>query len=414
MAWLHFVTSKLAFFLLVGTSTASRYHHASFSHALRSLQTTLHQSSELALGNAPILPDQFESSMNLSLGGRSSGVGRMLYSKPLKAMYTEDINPAPLVNGTEEFEQLFLENNLYVTLNSICRPVDGAFYDFFGWVQYASSAGTAVVNNRPCQLWQFNTSHDALSVCVDADLRPVQYTLTLDHFPYSQTFDFGPDFHSVTSINASVFVPAEDCLHPAPTCQDRSINTTTSLLAYVFHPNTTTGDIANQDVADELGDVVFICGDVLTNNTGNDHYSWVTLYNLTVVDNWAQYQQCNDYPGTCLGYGGPGVGREASYGVHPNAGQCTPNDDVGNWYSLPKQGMCQRGQTMGLDYNCTWYIQRRIKTIDARCLLDTQGMQASCVKEGQVPFVSTRAILRKAFASEDVVNGGCPELVPHV
>ncbi len=68
-------------------------------------------------------------------------------------------------------------------------------------------------------------------------------------------------------------------------------------MAYIFHPNNTVGDIANQDVADALGDTGFICADALSNNTDRDHYDWVSLYELEVYNKWGQYQFCNDYPG---------------------------------------------------------------------------------------------------------------------
>eukprot|EP00045_Choanoeca_perplexa_P012787 m.141676 g.141676 ORF g.141676 m.141676 type:complete len:382 (+) comp16135_c0_seq1:1088-2233(+) len=362
----------------------------------------------------PVLPAQFTTSFDLRIYGSNLGPGWMQFSKDLKGMYTNNTQVVQYLNQSLVFEQVYTETAIYVSFNDVCRPVEGTFYDIFGWLVGASFVGNETINDRRCQLWKLDTSHTNFSVCIDAASRPVRYRIDLDHYPNDQIYDFGLDFAAASVVDKSLFVPAQDCLHAAPTCHDRTDNATEALLAYIFHPENTTGDIGNQDVADELGDTVFICSDVLDNHTDFDSYALVSLYNLTVVTNWAQYQQCNEYPGVCLGYGGPGVGREASYGVYPNAGQCSNNTEVGNWYSLPKQGHCQQGDTMGLAYNCTWIIEERIKTIDATCLLKQHGMEASCRAERMVPFTATRAILRKAFESDDVTQGGCPNVVPHV
>ena len=65
---------------------------------------------------------------------------------------------------------------------------------------------------------------------------------------------------------------------------------------------------------------------------------------------------------------------------------------------------------MGLAANCTWVIQERVKTINASCLLRQQGMESSCRREGTLPFTATREILRLAFESDEVTQGGCPNV----
>lgn len=123
------------------------------------------------------------------------------------------------------------------------------------------------------------------------------------------------------------------------------------------------------------------------------------------------------------------VGREAAFGVTADAGQCSDNSQYGSWFSLPTAGQCQDpNQPMSIAGNCTWRIivrrlrsdsklfstlflpQERVKTIDGKCLLQTQGMLASCLKETKLPVTNTLKIFSQAFASSDPNQGGCPDV----
>lgn len=55
--------------------------------------------------------------------------------------------------------------------------------------------------------------------------------------------------------------------------------------------------IDNQDVADMLGDVLFVCADAISNNTQMDNYSYVSHYSVQMLTSWGVYQECNGYPG---------------------------------------------------------------------------------------------------------------------
>jgi len=91
----------------------------------------------------------------------------------------------------------------------------------------------------------------------------------------------------------------------------------------------------------------------------------------------------------------------------PQAGQCSSNPLVGEWYSLPVGGLCAAGAKPG-DGSCTW-TARRVKTIDSKCLF-AHGYLAACKASARAPFAQAKARFSAAFASEDESVGGCPAL----
>jgi hypothetical protein len=104
------------------------------------------------------------------------------------------------------------------------------------------------------------------------------------------------------------------------------------------------------------------------------------------------------------------VGREASFAVNENSGQCSDNTKYGNWYSLPKDGLCRNDEPLSLKNKCTWRIQERVKTIDGNCLLHDRGMLQSCLTEDTLPMKKTMDIFSAAFAESDPSKGGCKEV----
>merc|ERR1740121_552998 len=65
---------------------------------------------------------------------------------------------------------------------------------------------------------------------------------------------------------------------------------------YIFHPKNEF-DIAGQDLGDDKGDTVFVCLDALTNfSSFTDHsYAWLTKWEIEMVPQYGQYQNCNGY-----------------------------------------------------------------------------------------------------------------------
>ena len=139
-------------------------------------------------------------------------------------------------------------------------------------------------------------------------------------------------------------------------------------------------------------------------------YQWITQWSLDLVPRWGQYQNCNNYgaANNCLGNEHFWVGHEAALGLGaPDGGQCVDNKLVGEWFSLPLGGKCAAGASPD-GKACTW-SEKRIKTIDAQCMLK-HGYIPACKTDGRAPFAAAKKIFLAAFASDDPAKGGCPAL----
>ena len=210
-----------------------------------------------------------------------------------------------------------------------------------------------------------------------------------------------------TNVDFSVFKNFNKTkIDNPPTCNDRNSKPIVKDMdVYVFHPSNE-WNISGQDVADLIGDTYFVCFD--STNTQRDHYQYISKYSLSVNTNWGQYRMCNDYPPKCVGTENFFIGREASGALGPDqAGQCAENTETGSWYSLPSKGECQ-GDDTPQSGNCTWKINKRIKTINAKCMLD-RGLVAACLVDKRLPFATGGRIFSTSF-DDGVV--GCPAISP--
>lgn len=73
---------------------------------------------------------------------------------------------------------------------------------------------------------------------------------------------------------------------------------------------------------------------------------------------------------------------------------------------------CSPTQRLGND-SCTWRVLKRVKTIDAKCLVQVHGIAESCQAElptGKVD--ATVKIFDSAFRYDDLQEGGCPPIEP--
>jgi len=185
---------------------------------------------------------------------------------------------------------------------------------------------------------------------------------------------------------------------------------------YIFHPKNEF-NISGQDLGDSTGDVFFTCTDIMNGQSPllDHNYAWLTQWEVELLPQWGQYQNCNGYnPAQCIGLNGFWVGRESSNYIgstNPVDRQCgATNPLVGAWWSLPQGGRCGPGQHPG-DGSCTWR-ERRVKTIDGKCLFSGSAYKLACEKDGRGPFPSATVLFLEAFASEDPGQGGCPNVVP--
>eukprot|EP00049_Salpingoeca_infusionum_P027981 m.35404 g.35404 ORF g.35404 m.35404 type:complete len:392 (+) comp9889_c0_seq1:137-1312(+) len=354
----------------------------------------------------PKVPNSFVAHITLYATKSPIGSGIMYYALNQSAYSVSVARMEPFTGLQLNTSMYFVEDGMFMVTNDACRPFnDSKFYNMFDWVNSpdATYAGQKQVDGRTCDEWVLDVSTAFLSQCVIGNI-PVRSSVL------SKTMNTGTTqiYHTFTpdSPSPAQFQVPKQCMEPAQLCPGPK-NSNSTMDVYLFHPNDTTGTIDNQDVADLLGDVGFICSDVLSNHTEIDHYQYVSAYTLNLIDTWAPYQLCNNYPGVCIGKSSPVVGREASFGVKKDAGQCTDNRAIGSWLSLPKAGMCQVPEPLNVATNCTWQIVERIKTIDGKCLLEDMGLKAACLEDRKFPFPISTAIFYHAFSNE-----GCPNIVP--
>lgn len=366
----------------------------------------------------PTIPPAFTSSvLFLPLSVLSPGV--MYYDLKARHYNISVRETMPLSNFTTSMKEIALNTSYYLSLNDRCQPIEDAMFgDLFSWTKVAAYEGQKTLGpkyrNRTCDQWGFNASSVNLTLCTQ-DNTPVLLVLTQPDPTESFSIYFDTDFFAGTPP-ASLFVPPPNCYVPDPPCDGGA---STQLDAFIFHPEHVF-DINNENVADLLGDVVFICSDSLSNHSLIDQFQWVSRYNLQVWSGWGQYAECNrpspKDPGTCIGLEKFLVGREAAFGMKEKCGQCADNSDVGSWYSLPTAGMCNStSQPLGPNATlgqCTWRILEKKKTIDGKCLLQANNMLQVCLQEAAYPFAKSAAIMMAAFESTDPSQGGCPPVGP--
>eukprot|EP00966_Prymnesium_polylepis_P176355 4082311-Prymnesium_polylepis.1 len=170
-----------------------------------------------------------------------------------------------------------------------------------------------------------------------------------------QTFE---DDWTVAKPAPSLFdIPVVGCFEKVPPCADGAVQT---MDVYLAHPHQFRY-LDNEDTGDARGDVTFICPDILQpGSSAFNLYDAVSQYRVEMDTHWAQYQQCNGYPGLCFGLEDFYVGRQIPYGsaAVPLSGQCTPNLDSGNWFSHTLGGKCAEGQRPGGGV-CSWRVVER-------------------------------------------------------
>jgi len=325
-----------------------------------------------------------------------------------------------------------VHNSSVMVLNGACLalPADessSTFSDPFAWVKYAQPDGPCLHSShaKGCTRVALSVNSTAggafattlVLEAVDDIPKYMSNTATClspkgcgpVRHNYSQDYVFYDDFK--WSVDPAVFTGLNltSCYHPTACSAPSAVPVNMSM--WIFHP-AHNFNISGQDVGDVAGDTFFMCEDLLQGQPGyQDHnYGWVTEWEIEMLPQWGQYQNCNGYPSRCIGMNDFLVGREAALNLgYPYAGQCTKNELTGNWFSLPVSGQCAEGGSPG-DGSCTWRITRRVKTIDSLCVTKTHGMRAACALEGRAPFSKAQGVFQAAFASEDSRAGGCPAI----
>eukprot|EP01060_Flectonema_neradi_P041424 TRINITY_DN983_c0_g1_i2.p1 TRINITY_DN983_c0_g1~~TRINITY_DN983_c0_g1_i2.p1 ORF type:complete len:408 (+),score=90.44 TRINITY_DN983_c0_g1_i2:44-1225(+) len=374
----------------------------------------------------PVVPAQFSSSL-LQWTPFSQGQwvpGQLVYDRTYQRMKlsTEQImglapiqwegTPAAWSNWTQ---WTITDGTYFSTSGQIRKFADAtSFYDMFGWVPETTFSGTTTINNKTVNIWELSTPTAFFQYYVSDDGTPVRQVANISaaRLPgdpatwQNTTMDF-MTFEPVAPPSEFSDLNTTAALYP-PACPPPEDPTPVVLDMYIFHPSGE-NNISGQDTADAIGDAAFVCLDVLSNNTKNDNYSVVSLYSVEVYPQFGQYKQCNHYePSYCIGAEPILVGREGGLGYgQVFQGQCTANDLIGSWYSLPPAGQCANGTRPTSPDVCTWRIVEKVKTIDVKCLFQ-RGMFDACKADVRLPFPKTTNIFVTAFEQDDPSKGGCP------
>jgi len=202
------------------------------------------------------------------------------------------------------------------------------------------------------------------------------------------------------------FAESDVCAHryPLPPCAGAE---EVSLTMYRVHSRAEPRSLANRNSGDALGDMAFFC-----DLAGLDATSLVTKWSVRANSSWGQYGYCLFSGGknVCYGNTGKHVGRQSALGLGKGAvqGQCSVNDDVGNWLAFPGEGECADGASVGTG-GCTWSATA-VRTVSAGCIIKDRGLAASCAQDrGHAPMTKSSAIFEAALETADPAKGGCPD-----
>jgi hypothetical protein len=289
------------------------------------------------------------------------------------------------------------------------------FNDLFSWVPFAQYGGQLAYGGQNVERWTFNSGPSSSELLVSDMGVPVRVVqnITVPSAVYNVSYEFFSFVPSLGDVEQvwDTFSKAE---YTSPmVCPAESPPAVTNVTMWIFHAKHVM-DIYGQDLGNEAGDVVFVCQDVIANQSlATDHgYEWLTQWEIELVPRWGQYQNCNGHPPQCIGNEDFWVGREhAEYmGLPASERQCgSSNELTGMWFSLPIGGQCKEGARPG-DGSCTWRIARRVKTIEGKCLFEGRGFKQACITEQRSPFPTATQLFKNAFATEDPKKGGCPAL----
>lgn len=403
------------------------------------LQCKLHLScySSCLHTTPPKIPSKWSARVNqsISLNGVPMASSSGFHDPPVLPVYGVDSDERRMLTlSNEEFpfcapefvgtDGCWLNSTVYATDTQYLEVMGskykmaqsaGGYYNFFNWLPLALDGGVVTWHGEEVRKWSIHVPNVLMELLVREDGTPVNMiqNMTVPYYGHIyQTLDF-VDFVAGESLEQhwAIFDPAD---FQAPLlCNAPDPPVTVKVSMYIFHPKNKF-NISQQDLGDLVGDTVFVCGDMILNQTisGDHDYEWLTQWDIELFSRWGQYLNTNGYdPPTSIGENNFWVGREtADYqgGAPVQERQCGPsNPRTGMWYSLPEGGRCTDTAPDGSV--CTWRATR-VKTIDSSCLMGSQGFQAACIKDGRAPFTTAQSIFTGAFASEDQSAGGCPSI----
>lgn len=355
----------------------------------------------LAIGVGPSIVPRFTAELRiLPVGGLPMGSMKssFVYDSVITRYSLNATVVIPLFDSAVlHSENVAIGQTLMVLTDGQCTNTSGRGFDsFFGWVRMATMVGHDRFDGRTCDLWNLTSSYANMSLCIDGD-EPLYMAAAGTMMFFS---------HMQRSADPNLLKTPDACMRPPKVCGNGSFITQT---VYVAHPRDNY-NISGQDVADLRGDAVFLCSDKMMWKLGG--YELFSAFELSVVQTYGQYT--NYPPPGGVGAGGDGfhVGREAPAGIGRHGGQCDDDRDwlakLGQWLSLPPAGRCANASEL-LGQDCSWRIERRVKTVEMACLFDQHHFLDQC-NSTHPPFDDVGEILSKALLFDDIAHGGCPKV----
>jgi hypothetical protein len=296
--------------------------------------------------------------------------------------------------------------------DQVCKVLPQPYTDNFIGMPGAIHKGSSEVEGEPCEIWTLTTQTLGMtyniSACVAKDGVPRQFNLTSD-LAYKA---LGSEYWTLRNVSIGpladdIFEPSKVCKdhYPMPPCKD---GVEVAIKVYRVRSRKEPNSLENRNVGDALGDMAFFCS-----LDGMDETQVATLWEVQANSSWGQYEYCQYRNGkdVCFGSTGKQVGRESALGLGKGSvqGQCSPNNDVGSWFSFPAEGMCPAGTPLGTG-GCTWSA-RVVRSVSTSCIIHDRGLGDSCRQErGHAPMLRSAAIFEAALSSADPSRGGCPDV----
>lgn len=308
--------------------------------------------------------------------------------------------------------------------DAVCKASTVPYSDPFAWLIDAQRNGSSVVDGEPCEIWVgfggfsmaiFQLPAANMSLCITKLGAPREWNIsaTIPIGGMSNVFSVTYHFFNVEvgHLPETAFDNSDACAtnYPTSACPSTEIET---LNLYRIHSLEEPDDLGNRNLGDALGDMAFMCE---TSQQGALQSNVVTWWQVDSSTSYGQYAYCLfnlHHRNECFGGTTNKVGRESAQGAGLGhlQGQCSSNNDVGSWYSFPTAGECAAGTPVGTN-DCTWGNARRLRTVNASCILHERGLQQACAKEvGHAPFTVSTEIFVRALASDDPSKGGCPDV----
>eukprot|EP00927_Polykrikos_kofoidii_P029677 TRINITY_DN2562_c0_g1_i1.p1 TRINITY_DN2562_c0_g1~~TRINITY_DN2562_c0_g1_i1.p1 ORF type:complete len:404 (-),score=46.93 TRINITY_DN2562_c0_g1_i1:108-1319(-) len=371
----------------------------------------------------PVLPPSWKADVSQVYAASTLGTGKGTFIQDAVGkrhrLTTTALNTLFHTTGDEMIMDTFVSaGNQYLTVgkgvDGVCKVIPSPSDDFFQPLQWTIRKGASSVGGEACDLWAtpFHIPGQSLqaSACIAADGVPRAFNYSYG-LAYAAASSFSFLFSNVVvrPPDEADFLLTDACTshYPSPQCAQIS---EVAMEVYRTRSANEPNSLENRDVGDALGDMAFAC-----DLAGIDGTKLVTKWAVRANSSWGQYGYCLYIGGNnvCFGHTGKHVGRESALGLGAGAvqGQCSPNTDVGSWFSFPTEGHCQEGATLGTD-GCTW-IAEVVRTVSAKCVYEDRGLKASCAEErGHAPMTKSANIFAAALATADPSKGGCPDAEP--